>query len=561
MPRAARYRNPAFEELERQLAFAPPDALRRQMDAAERLAHEVEDGATYPFEFILWRLTGFRSEDAAIKPVGGLHLRGDLATFVLHVSERILVTHDERPGGAVGMAELADELGITEKTLRRWRDRGLIAHRMQLADGRVRVGLFRGEVARFVERNAELVGEARGFTRMGIAAEGHALAKVRELVRAGSTPNLAAKAVARELGRSHEAIRQLLLRSGGDILPSPRAAQPQRGAVSRRTLDRGAWARRLAYRAWRRGVAVERIAEAAGASTDAVRRRIDSVRAERLRALRLSWIEFPTFERSDAEETILAGAAVRADLAPRLDPADLVAMLADLRHARQSATAGQDATDEAMLAAYNFLKRDARHRIAELDATPSRTEIDRIETRLRWALRLKRRLVERVLPLAMLRVEQGSGGPIERRPAEEMRTALRRCVDLLREVIEEVDPAKRQTLRRLVALDTDRMLAKDAALRGSRAAARHEPGAVAQHGLFAGLVEWAELVDGLDRVAARRTALGPADAALLARRHGWDGGPPATLEELAAAGRTTVARITARVAAAERGLRATRREI
>ncbi|MBL9121100.1 MAG: hypothetical protein JNL80_14415 [Phycisphaerae bacterium] len=577
MPRAARYRNPAFEELERQLLFAPPDALRRQMDAAERLAHEVEDEATYPFEFVVWRLTGFRAEDAAIKPMDGLTLRGDLATFVLHASERILITHDERPGGAVALSDLADELGVTEKTLRRWRNRGLVAHRIELADGRTRVGVFRDEVERFTARYGELVGDAKTFSRMGGEAETAAVARVRELVRAGRSPNLAAKAVAVELSRSHETIRQLLLRAGIQLGNTPvgrksespgRQAGRGRERFSRRALDRSAWERRLAFRAWRFGVAVERIAEASGTSVDAVRRRIDAVRAERLRAMRLSWIEFPTFERPDAAETILAGEAARCDLAPMLEPADVVGMLAHLKQGRwlsggpttTTAAPGQlESADEAMLAAYNFLKREARHGIVELGKAPARADIDRIETDLRWALRLKRRLVERMLPLALLRVEQGSGGPMDRRPAEEVRSLLQRCVHLISEVIESVDPAKRQTLRRLVALDTDRMLAQLSSVRGTRAGVRHEPGTIAMRGLFDGVVGWADVVDPFAALAPSAARLPKEHASLLARRYGWDGAPPATLEALAATERTTVARITARTAVAERLLRAIRR--
>lgn len=560
MPRAARYRNSAFEELERQLTFAPPDALRRQMDAAEALTRDVDAAATYPFEFVIWRLTGFRAGDAAIKPIVGQDLRADLATFVLHISERIMITHDERPGGAAALSDLAAELGVTEKTLRRWRERGLIAHRMKLADGRVRVGVFRSEAHRFVTLHTELVGDARTFTRMGEATEVEAIAMVRELIRAGRTPNLAAKETARRLGRSHETIRQLLLRTDDPTL-HPRSARP--GGPRERRRDRrrdgAAWGRELAYRAWRLGVAVERIAESSGTSSDAVRRRIDAVRADRLRGIRLAWTELPTFERGDAAETILASDPARSDLAPTLDPNDLVRLLATLRPGRPGGGAPGEAAEEAMLAAYNFLKREARRKIVALGGVPGRApgraELDRIETDLRWAIRIKRRLVERLLPVAALRIDQAGGGALERRTAEEIRGSLQRSVALVSDVIEEVDPAKRQSLRRVVSLDIDRMLAQHAPTRASRAAVRHEGGAIAAPRLFDGVIAWASEVDHLARRASALGRLPKDQAALLRRRYGWGGQPPVTLEELASDERTTVARVTARVALAERALR------
>jgi hypothetical protein len=545
-----------FEEFERQLAFAPPEALRRQMEAAERLAHEVDPAATYPFEFVQWRLTGFRAKDAALAAIGGDALRGDLSTFVLHLSERLTLSHDERQGGAIAIRELAGELGVTEKTLRRWRERGLIAHRIMLADGRSRVGVYRDEWQRFVTSNAALIDEARTFTRMDEATEARVLDEVRALVEAGQTPNLAAKKVARAIGRSHETIRQLLLRTPGELTPGRRAIGSRQ-----RTHDRSTRERRLAYRAWRFGVPLERIALAGETKVDAVRRRIDSVRAERLRSIRLTWIEFPTFDRPDARETILGSESVRQDLRPTCDPHDVLAMVRALA-AERSTGPRVESIDEAMLAAYNFLKRGAKQAIGTLERSPDRRALDRIETDLRWALRLQRRLVERLLPGAILRVEQSLNGSLPRRPVEEVRSLVVRCVAIVAEVIESVDPSKRQSARRLVALDTDRMLAQHAAsLRSTRAAVRHEPGALAIPELFECVVPWSGIVEVLSRGASQSTALPPPQRELLARRYGWDGRPPATLEELASAGRTTVARMTAQLIAAERQLRQLRRSV
>lgn len=530
------------------------------MEAAERLAHEITDDATYPFDFVLWRITSFRASDADLTAIAGGVLRGDLATFVLHVSERIELTHDERPGGAVAIADFARELGVTEKTLRRWRTRGLLVHRILLADGRSRVAVFRAEGERFAARHAELVHEARDFSRMDDATERSAIARVRSLVADGRTANLAAKQVAAELGRSHETIRQLLLRTPGELPVARRAAPTSRERTSRRSLDRVAWARTLAYRAWRFGVPVERLAEAGGTTVDAVRRRIDAVRADRLRALRLAWIEFPTFERPDARETLLGSAAARSDLVARCDPGDVIALLRGITADRAAATRGESA-EEAMAAAYSFLKRNARRGIVELGRAPDRGALDRIETDLRWAIRIKRRLVERLLGPALLRVEQTLGVSLERRPVEEIRTLLSRCVDLVSEVVESVDPTKRQSPRRLVSLDADRMLAHmlvqhAAPTRASRASARHEVGAVAMSGLFTRLTPWTETVDLLARGERLTATLDAQQRSLLERRYGWSGGPPLTLEELAAEERTTVGRITPRVLVAERALRA-----
>ncbi|MFO0826911.1 MAG: hypothetical protein U0572_02085 [Phycisphaerales bacterium] len=549
MPRRASYRTQLLADLERQLAFTPPEAMRRQMEAAEALAREIDDGSTYPFEFVVWRLTGFRPGEALPRPIDGAVLRGDLATFVLHCSERVPLPADARPGGAVPLGQLARELGVVEKTLRRWRGRGLLCHRVLLEDGRSRLAVFRSEFDEFARRHPDLVEEATRYSRMDPETARGAIAQARELVDGGLTPNLAAKQVAESLGRSHETVRQLLQRTGGGK-PGTTLANTL-GAVGRATRDR-----RVAYRAWRFGVPIERIAEHLHAKPDAVRRRIDAMRTESLRKLDLRWVEFATFERADAESTILAALPASRDLAPRFEPPEAIAMLEALS-AERTPTASTVASEDAMLAAYNLLKRRAKSQIDRLAVHADRAELDRIETDLKWALRLKRRLAERWLATAAQRVQQSLGGPLERRPVDEIRSLLGASLAVIGDVIEEVDPSKRQSPRRVVALEIDRMLARvGAGVRRDRAAVRHVRGGVRLDGFFDRLAPWQAMVD---RARSASAGTGPDDR-LLSQRHGWDGGPPRTLEELAAAERTTVARIVKRLADAERVRRDSQRK-
>ncbi|MDZ4831833.1 MAG: hypothetical protein SGJ09_16765 [Phycisphaerae bacterium] len=540
MPRRARYRTSLLEELEGQLAFAPLDALKRQMEAAEALTVELEDGATYPFEFVIWKLTGFRPSAAPPKPIEGATLRGDLVTFILHCSERIPVPADARPGGAVTLAELAVELGVVEKTLRRWRKRGLLCHRVRLADGRSRVGVFRTSLADFARRHPTLVTEAADFSRMDSETSRRAITLVRTLVADGLTANLAAKRVASAIGRSHETVRQLLDRTSAPL-----------GATSKRrtrSTDRAVQDRRFAYRAWRFGVPIEKISERTNTKPDAIRRHVDIARAERLRGLRVRWVEFGTFERNDAEATLLAAPAARRDLAPHFEPPEAVTMLETIGAGRPPSGAAS-ATEDAMLAAYNLLKRRAKLGIDALARSPDRTALDRIETDLRWALRLKRRLAERFLPAAVARVQQSLGGPLLRRPAEEIRRLLDACLSVIQETIETVDPSRRQSPQRIVALETDRLLAQiSGTLKRDRAAARHDRGSIKLERFFDRILPWREIVEP----SRKRADLTPEEARLVARRYGHDGTPPRTLEELAKEERTTVARVVKRLADAER---------
>ena len=62
MPRVARFRTTAIGELCRQLMYAPAEARRRHLDAAERLVAEIEPGQIYPQDFVIFRITGYRPD-------------------------------------------------------------------------------------------------------------------------------------------------------------------------------------------------------------------------------------------------------------------------------------------------------------------------------------------------------------------------------------------------------------------------------------------------------------------------------------------------------------------
>ena len=68
MPRVARFKIAAVEDLLRQLEYAPAETRRRQMDAAERLIADIDPNQNYPQDFITFRITGYRP-DAVDEPI------------------------------------------------------------------------------------------------------------------------------------------------------------------------------------------------------------------------------------------------------------------------------------------------------------------------------------------------------------------------------------------------------------------------------------------------------------------------------------------------------------
>src|SRR5262245_28919443 len=127
MPRVARFKIAAIEDLLRQLEYAPPERRRRQMEAAERLIADVDPLRNYPIDFIVFRITGYRS-DRSDEPVTlvGQALVPDLVNLVQTLSENLDSRADEIDAQSLPIDELAARLNVSQKTIQRYRKQGLV---------------------------------------------------------------------------------------------------------------------------------------------------------------------------------------------------------------------------------------------------------------------------------------------------------------------------------------------------------------------------------------------------------------------------------------------------
>jgi hypothetical protein len=535
-----------MEALPARLMSLTRERVEQQMRAAEAIIPSIDPRSMYALGATLERIVGTAlSADGA--PVAGAVLRADLVTLVLDLSEQLALDGSERHGGAATPEELAREIGVASKTLQRWRRNGLCAHWI-LENGKPRVAIYRASLESFRVSHPAEFARACAFRRFDDGERARMIEEGRALIAAGRTLNLAAKELAARYGRSHEGVRLLFLR----VLGVGRA--PRRSVGER--------AGRLAERAWRLGIDPAKLARRLGKSESLVRTLVDRRRAELLRGVQPSWVELPTFELPGADETIPAAPAVRKLTPLGLVDGDVIASIASARHIQagfpKDARASAD-RDEARAAAMHFFLRRASRAIDALPKWPDRARIDQIETDLRAALRLRAVLVERGLVIALGRADQYCHGGPERLPTDELRSLARSIAQAVRDVVHAFDPS-RQRFDRAIALAADLALAKLVnARRNARAAARHLTSIDVR--LLGEVAQWQGIVDPFAHhaanVAAEFAAKGPrsAQAKLLARRYGWCGYAPATIERLAQEDRTTVALMSKRLRDAENAFR------
>lgn len=522
MPRPPAFKSSAVRDLAYQLRYAPEATRRRILTAAEKLAGEIERDRVYPEEFIVFRITGYRKEtgDESMMLVGEA-LLADLATFVQLMSRELnLPAVSRRRGEAHAIDDFAQRLCVSSRTLRRYHKRGLLFHYVQFGDEK-RLACYESSLAQFERRDSGMIARATHFSRVDRDLE---VVLVAEAVRMRHERGFSRQRIARELAQRHrravETIRSILARHEREL-----------GLVTGRRHRTRERERGIVRRAWQRCVPVRDIARRLGRTQQTIRRIVNDHRSRRIRAIRLKYVNLPTFALPAADEVILSAPGVHDGLYPASSEHDAVALLGELR----CDVRPDPAVTEARVAAFNFLKYRVEVRAELLPARPSDADLDRIETDLRWIALLKRTLAYHTLPQALVQIDQHFEWPLHQQSAEIIRSMLGIAVAKVGDAIEQVDLNRDQQLDRLALHGLERTLAQhDIGRQAGRAAARHEPGAIALGDPFDSLCEWQSWCE-LPAASRRQVdALPPRWCRTLALRFGLDHSHPRSIAEIAA---------------------------
>jgi len=533
MPRSLEFRTAAIGDLHRQLAYAPEEARLRQMHAAEALLEEiglslgVDDGggSAHPLHTVIWRITGYRPDRSvgADELLVGEALCADLAVLIQRLSETLTLKDDDRAGGAETIDAVADRLGVTVRTVQRWRRLGLALHWIRFDDGEPTLGCYRACIDAFQRRTLTAPSARRG--RKDLDAE-RRVAIVedarREAATSGKGVSVVAESIAPRHDRSPDAVRRLLVRHDRDAAEpifAPRGPEPTR-------------LRRIVERAWRWGIPASRIARHCGRSEPAIHRQLMLARRDRLLALPLEWVELPTFGIDEAESIILNAPAAREDLGRLLPGSDAHATLAAIR----ARTSVDDDRQEARLAASGLLRRRAAGAMAalRLERVPSAASLDAVETDLRWALQLLLTSVADELPRAIRRGEGSAGRPAERLSGESLRRLIQIAIAVAAETLIRLDPTRRQRPSRRIVLEMDKAIARSGwEERRGRAIAVVPASAAMEMDPCSDLWPWQSAIDLPPRWPQRESTLTPPRRAALRLRHGLDGTAPMSVEAIA----------------------------
>lgn len=286
--------------------------------------------------------------------------------------------------------QLSKRLGVSTKTISRWRRRGLVSCRL-LRDGRQRVGFSESSVRRFVQQNPERVRRGREFSQLTGLERQRIIEQARGLAEAGRFPSDVVKIVARETGRCTETIRHAIRQFDRDY-PETAVFPDHNGQLRPETKQR-------IFRQSRRGESVEALAKQFCRAKASVRRIIAEMRARRILELPLDYIPNDEFARVESEKAIVGpmpacdGPAKKVR-APKGVPPYLASLYeVPLLTPRQ---------ERHLFRKMNYLKYKAARLLAKLDpGRPSARLMNRIERMYEESVATKNEIVRANLRLVV----------------------------------------------------------------------------------------------------------------------------------------------------------------
>jgi len=286
----------ALEQLTDQVRFAPPGVRQEQLDRARALMAQVRGERSYPYQFVVYRITNFRSDDQPNLLIQGDELRHDLDLFTERVA-RTLQTGFELPAEPMfSLEQVSQKLNVSTKTVSRWRKHGLIGqHVMQ--NGRKQLAFSQSVVERFVESHPREVARGSKFSHLSLEEKDEIIRRARRLANVGGSLTDVSKRIAHTLGRSPEAVRYTIKNHDREY-PSLAVFPTANGPLNPD-------AKLQIFNSYRKGIAVETLAKQFHRTRSSIHKVINEVKADKLLKAPVDYIMNEEFNDSSRASTIL----------------------------------------------------------------------------------------------------------------------------------------------------------------------------------------------------------------------------------------------------------------
>src|SRR5262245_13827312 len=386
------YHNTLIRQLrDQQVRVASRDKKLEHVNRAEKLLAEIDQGRTYPYDYLCYRITEYRPETTAVAALPGRDIAHDLRLFVEDVSDSADVRAEDAGEPVHTVEDLSKMFNVSTKTISRWREQGLVSRRFLFDGKRKRVGFLRSSVERFVAQNTERVRRGERFSQLSEEERRDIVERARRLVRAGGCPSEVARRIARHMNRSVETVRYTLKQF--DKLHPDLAVFPEQTGILTDAV------KLKIYQQSRRGESVDTLARRFCRTRTTIYRVLNEMRARRILELPLDYMHHASFDRVANEKEILGPTPVaetptRKVRGPSGLPPYLTALYEVPLLTREQ--------EYHLFRKFNYLKHRATKLREKLDPAHARTsEMNEIERLYDEAVKIKNEIVQANLRLVV----------------------------------------------------------------------------------------------------------------------------------------------------------------
>ncbi len=287
-----------LEELARQLAFTPARKRREQLACARQLLADIDPEEEYPWEFVVYRITGHRPLAAADDRLAGSVLLADISCLVESISGTLDISVREAPEEVLSLEEVMRRFNVSSKTIQRWRRQGLVAMRYSYPEGPRRLGFLSSDVVRFSRRNREQIDRSARFRQLTAEEKERILRRAARLaVHCRCCLREISRRIARHMNRSPQTILCVIRRHD--------RSHPESAIFTAPSAPLTAPDRRIIMECFDRGISVDCLARRYCRTRSSIYRVVSQEKAQRVKNLPIRFVTNPLFDLPDAEDVIL----------------------------------------------------------------------------------------------------------------------------------------------------------------------------------------------------------------------------------------------------------------
>lgn len=295
------YSNNVMGELASELCSGLKRLRKGYVDAAEDFIDSLDTSKQYPYEFVVYRLTGYRPKGSGMSRCvfDGDELLQDLLNLLLDLSDSFELRTSDYAEKVFDTVALAKHFDVSTKTIQRWRKKGLPCRRMIFPDEKRRIGFLESSVNKFREHNEERVRRSSEFSQMSESEKRDVIRKARRMAKSlGTSLSDVVRRLADSSGRSVESIRCIIRKHDRE---NPRGRIFPESSEPLEKKDK--WS---IFRSYMRGVSVPALAKQHDRTRSSIYRIVNEMRAAQLNERSITYIYNECFDDPGMEQEICA---------------------------------------------------------------------------------------------------------------------------------------------------------------------------------------------------------------------------------------------------------------